>query len=415
MATKNVIDEYFIKISADANAVNRDMTAALNKTFEKVKSMNKRLESLEKKIKGNTIKAKMDADKEYNVVQNNLRKNNLKQEEAALKREVDLAKVSYKDKNNLLKSHIHTLTNTNNIQLAKMKDYYKEQEILASKLSAKKKQELLDYNTVQRALDKRNEQREKDNLTRQEKLRAIKSKNDAARIRQHIKQQNSANNETLSNMRKFYQQQEKLAKKSYERIADIQQTDYFKRLQEADPVRSRQLRGDLREAANKTTLTGDASGIKNLATEMRRSTRSMQRNLNALAFTQNSVTDSTRNMIRSYISLFALFEGTRAIKNVGQDFQGIEASMLAAAGSSQSAAKDMMFINGIVDQMGLNLKSTTDAWVKFKFAAKGKITQGQQEDIFTGLSMFGTALKVDDESMKRSQKAIIQISNCLAA
>ena len=48
----------------------------------------------------------------------------------------------------------------------------------------------------------------------------------------------------------------------------------------------------------------------------------------------------------------------------------------------------MIFLNGIVDQMGLSLGDTTDAWVKFKFAAKGKITQGEQESLFESLSMF---------------------------
>ncbi|ASU03369.1 hypothetical protein [Pseudoalteromonas phage J2-1] len=163
----------------------------------------------------------------------------------------------------------------------------------------------------------------------------------------------------------------------------------------------------------------DLKGLQNLRKSMSDTRESMARYRKSLKKTniaQKGLADSTRNMIRSYASLYAIFEGTGAIKRVGQDFQGMEASMLAASGSSEAAAKDMMFINGIVDEMGLSLKDTTDAFVKFKFASKGKISQTEQEDLFTGLSMFGTALKVDDESMKRSQKALIQIDDyCLAA
>lgn len=163
----------------------------------------------------------------------------------------------------------------------------------------------------------------------------------------------------------------------------------------------------------------DLEGLRKLRYEMTNVRENMTRYRKSLRKTniaQKGLTDSTRNMIRSYASLYAIFEGTTAIKRVGQDFQGMEASMLAASGSSEAAAKDMMFINGIVDEMGLSLKDTTDAFVKFKFASKGKISQTEQEDLFTGLSMFGTALKVDDESMKRSQKALIQIDDyCLAA
>lgn len=163
----------------------------------------------------------------------------------------------------------------------------------------------------------------------------------------------------------------------------------------------------------------DIRGLQDMRKEMSDVNKNMtlyRRNLRKTNIAQKGLTDSTRNMIRSYASLYAIFEGTGAIKRVGQDFQGMEASMLAASGSSEAAAKDMMFINGIVDEMGLSLKDTTDAFVKFKFASKGKISQTEQEDLFTGLSMFGTALKVDDESMKRSQKALIQIDYyCLAA
>jgi len=160
-------------------------------------------------------------------------------------------------------------------------------------------------------------------------------------------------------------------------------------------------------------------GISSITAEMRRLNTQQNRYNNSLRRTnilQRGVSDSARNMVRSYVSLYALFEGTNAIKRVGMEFQGMEAAMLAAGGSVEASAIDMAFINGTVDKMGLSLKDTTDAWVKFKFAAKGKISQGQQEDIFTGLSMFGTSLKVDSESMKRSQKALIQIDDyCLAA
>ncbi len=163
----------------------------------------------------------------------------------------------------------------------------------------------------------------------------------------------------------------------------------------------------------------DLEGLRKLRyqmTDVRQNMTRYRKGLRKTNIAQKGLTDSTRNMIRSYASLYAIFEGTGAIKRVGMSFQGMEASMLAASGSSEAAAKDMMFINGIVDEMGLSLKDTTDAFVKFKFASKGKISQTEQEDLFTGLSMFGTALKVDDESIKRSQKALIQIDDyCLAA
>lgn len=241
-----------------------------------------------------------------------------------------------------------------------------------------------------------------------------------AKTKQHFKAM-TQKSEELTAMKNYYKQMEVTSARTAKRIARqeaqiarVQGTAYYQGLKRSGTNTS-QLDMKLASAVK----SGNAADIAAVTTEMKSLNREMSRHNKALAgvgLAQKSVTDSTRNMIRSYLSLFALFEGTVAIKRVGQDYEGMTASMLASSGSVEAAAKDMEFINATVDKMGLNLKDTTDAWVKFKFAAQGKISQGQQEDIFTGLSMFGTALKVDDESMKRSQKALIQIDEyCLAA
>lgn len=241
-----------------------------------------------------------------------------------------------------------------------------------------------------------------------------------ARTKQHVKSM-TQKSEELSAMKNYYKQLEVTSARTAKRvarqeaqIARVQGTAYYRGLKQSG-MNTSALDSRLAGAVKR----GDAAEIANVTSEMKRLNKQMAKHRTTLAgvgMMQKSVGDSTRNMIRSYVSLFALFEGTVAIKRVGMNFQGIEAAMLASSGSIDAAAKDMEFLNRTVDQMGLNLKDTTDAWVKFKFAAQGKISQGEQEDIFTGLSMFGTALKVDDESMKRSQKALIQIDEyCLAA
>lgn len=157
--------------------------------------------------------------------------------------------------------------------------------------------------------------------------------------------------------------------------------------------------------------TRDFKALRQEMNGVARATNRMNRNMMGLGVVQKGLNDSTRNMIRSYVSLFALFEGTAAIKRIGQDFQGMEASMLAASGGKDAAAKDMVFINKIVDEMGLSLKDTTDAFVKFKFSAKGKMADSEMKELFEGVSMFGTALKVAPEDMKRAQRAISQMAS----
>lgn len=166
--------------------------------------------------------------------------------------------------------------------------------------------------------------------------------------------------------------------------------------------------GSIPKRLKAAAVRGDVEAMKDLNAEIRNLSKHNKR-IFSLATAQNGLADSTRNMIRQYASLYAVFAGTGAIKNVGQDFQGMQAAMLAASGGTKAAAEDMKYIDGIVDEMGLNLKDTTDAFVKFKFAAKGKISQDDQESLFTSLSMFGTSLKVGTEDMKRAQKAVIQM------
>jgi len=172
--------------------------------------------------------------------------------------------------------------------------------------------------------------------------------------------------------------------------------------------------GSYGEKMDAAASMGQVEDLRRLQYQLRRTgteTRKLAAENRKLNMTQKGVVDSTRNMIRSYASVFALFQGTVAIKRIGQDFQGIEASMLAASGSAPAAAKDMKFIDNIVNEMGLNLKDTADAFVKFKFSMKGKMSDGQMEELFKGVSMFGTALKVAPESIKRAQKALIQMGS----
>ena len=159
--------------------------------------------------------------------------------------------------------------------------------------------------------------------------------------------------------------------------------------------------GNVGNLMDKAVMGGQLNKLYQLEYQLKKNTVATRK----LNVAQKGLVDSSRNMIRSYASVFALFQGTVAIKRVGQEFEGMRSSMLAASGSAPAAAKDMQFVNDISQEMGLNLKDTTDAFVKFKFAAKGKMDNSEIEDLFQSVSMFGTALKVAPQDMKRAQRA----------
>ncbi len=168
-----------------------------------------------------------------------------------------------------------------------------------------------------------------------------------------------------------------------------------------------QMMQQMAKARDRFLRTGDTYGFEKLNSDIREFRRSMV----GLQTVQMGLADSTKNMIRAYASLFALIEGTQAIERIGMDFQGMEVAILASAGSAEKAATDLKFVNSIADEMGTNLKDTADAYVKLQMASRGKMDDREIKELFTGLTEFGTALKVAPESMKLAQRALAQMAS----
>lgn len=125
--------------------------------------------------------------------------------------------------------------------------------------------------------------------------------------------------------------------------------------------------------------------------------------------------DSTRNLIRSYVSMFAVLEATTSINRVGQRFESMNSAMLAATGTSELAQQEIEFLDKMTSRLGLSLLDASDAYSKFLFASKGKLDTEQTRELFEGLSELGTTLSVSKERMKLSMNAITQISGKSAA
>lgn len=126
---------------------------------------------------------------------------------------------------------------------------------------------------------------------------------------------------------------------------------------------------------------------------------------------QQGLADSTRHMIRSYASLFAVFAATNSINRVGQGFEAMESAMLAAMGSQKEAADNIQFLDEMTSRLGLSLLDTADQYTKFVFASKGKLDTDQVNEFFTSVAEAGTVLGVSKERMKLSFNALQQMLN----
>jgi uncharacterized protein YukE len=167
------------------------------------------------------------------------------------------------------------------------------------------------------------------------------------------------------------------------------------------------------EKMGKSTIDATMA-LKAQAAEMRKINRvssQTKQKINELTRAQNRMKESARQLATSYLGAFAVLNSVQSINRVGQDFEGMRASMLASSGSAKLAANDLAFVDSEVVRLGLDLKASTDAFSKLQFAAKGKLTRTETKELFTGFSEFATALKVAPEQAKSGLRALQQMLN----
>ena len=138
--------------------------------------------------------------------------------------------------------------------------------------------------------------------------------------------------------------------------------------------------------------------------------KKLQNRTKSLNVAQRGLSDSTKHLVRSYASVFAVLAGTNAINKTGQSFEALNSAMLAAMGTPEEAAKQIEFLDKMTSRLGMSLIDTADQYTKFTFASKGKLPTEEVNFLFQSMSEMGTVLGVSKERMKLSFTAIQQIN-----
>lgn len=171
----------------------------------------------------------------------------------------------------------------------------------------------------------------------------------------------------------------------------------------------RAVRNTLKEVKTTQQLAMAKKDLTSTLRQLSGASRQAERRLLSLRTVQRGLTNSTRNMIHAYASLFAIFSGVRSINRVGQEFEGINSQLLAATGSQQQAAKEMEYLDKLTSRLGLSLIDTADAYAKLRFTAQQDFDEKTVQSLFTGISEFGRVMAVSKERMKWSMMAITQM------
>lgn len=129
-------------------------------------------------------------------------------------------------------------------------------------------------------------------------------------------------------------------------------------------------------------------------------------------FVAKGVTDSLRNMTRSYVSVFAAIEGGRSALNVGRDFENLNATLLLSSGSAEQAKSDFGFLVNMSRQLGLSLRDTSRAFSKFAVAANSAdLSVDETRQTFTQLS---SSIRATGLTQDRANLAFLAFQQMLA-
>jgi len=152
--------------------------------------------------------------------------------------------------------------------------------------------------------------------------------------------------------------------------------------------------GSLRVAAKKATtglqfdkisrsvgqLNRDLGGITQ---SFNRTTRAMERQKIAA----NGLRDSMRNLVRTYASVFAIVGVGRSFFRVGKQLESLDATLLAASGSTKQAAIDFEFIRRTSLGLGIELREVAGGYAKIGAASRAaNFSTAQTREIFLAAS-----------------------------
>jgi hypothetical protein len=123
------------------------------------------------------------------------------------------------------------------------------------------------------------------------------------------------------------------------------------------------------------------------------------------AAAMSSLQDSTRNMVREYASLYALFAGTGLIKEQAKAFDGMQAGLVAVTKDSAEAQQAMEYLKDTILENGLSMKDAGKDFVKLK-AAMGKDKPLQESiEAFEALARTGVVFQISQDDMSGTIRA----------
>lgn len=100
----------------------------------------------------------------------------------------------------------------------------------------------------------------------------------------------------------------------------------------------------------------------------------------------------------------------REIVNVTAAMEGLKNQLNFASGSAEQGGRDFEYLKNITKEMGLDFKTSADAFAKFSGAARGTMLEGQGvRDVFESVGMASTVMHLSAEQSEGAFRALEQM------
>lgn len=146
----------------------------------------------------------------------------------------------------------------------------------------------------------------------------------------------------------------------------------------------------------------------------RQSVAALERDFKRASAGGRDLLGTLREVRSAFIALTAAnlaFTGGAAVMHTGQMFEGINAAMSMTSDSTSETASKIKFIRDEAYRLGLDIKTAADGFVQMSVASKDILSNGQTRELFTGLSEYATALKLDSFKYEKVLLGFNQIAN----
>lgn len=147
-------------------------------------------------------------------------------------------------------------------------------------------------------------------------------------------------------------------------------------------------------------------------TQLSKQTTQLTRKFTTQKFAANGLSQSLKNMARSYISVFAIMAGATGVVRTGRAFEDMSAVLLLSSGSAQQASVDFEYLIELSQRLGLDINNTAKAYAKF--AVAGSTAGLANETVKNTFEDISIAIRATGLETQRANLAFLAFQQMLA-